>query len=327
MAIPDPFLKELRIKYYISRPRACKVLYKVPRRNDFIDSMSSKHHKNSEVLWCLDDLPRPPHKWCSAEVLHIYDGMELEPAQTCNSKQYQQKHLAKRVVLYLPEETWHEQVDEVEFLEGHELRCSASRLEKHKEERVLDINGRLNPTIKWRFRESNSQIGECDSDWTDDLMINNNQLRSRALIRANSKTRNAGLMDIEVKSLRDRHMSLNVELEKVKRELVWITHQLKSFQTLANQQGICASAMFLFPRLRHKIALRMHASLKQYSAIMEKRKDTESDWTSKRNIIEGIYRDTLKVRVECTLHQFESISHHVKVSSPPGSASFFPYYT
>ena len=196
----------------------------------------------------------------------------------------------------------------------------------HGEERVLDVNGHLNPTIQWKFRESNSQIEECDSDWTDDRTINNSQVRSRALIRAKRKTQNKGLMDIEAKPLRDGHASLTIELEKVKRKLVGITHQLKSFQTPANQQGICANAMCVLPRLRHKIALRMHASLKQYSAILGKRKCTESGQTSKRNIINGIYRDTLKVRVECTLHQFESISRHVKGSSAPGSASLFPYY-
>ena len=84
--------------------------------------------------------------------------------------------------------------------------------------------------------------------------------------------------------------------------------------------------MCVLPRLRHKIALRMHASLKQYSAILGKRKCTESDQTSKQNIINGIYRDTLKVRVECTFHQSESISRHVKMRSAPGSAIFFPYY-
>ena len=59
MATTDPFIDELQILSYNSRPRACKNLYKVPRRKDFI-----------EVLWCLDDMPGLPEKWCPAEVLH-----------------------------------------------------------------------------------------------------------------------------------------------------------------------------------------------------------------------------------------------------------------
>ena len=93
-ATPDPFIDELQILSYASRPRACKDLYKVPRRKDFI-----------EVLWCLDGMPGLPEKWCPAEVLHT----SRDPGQDSS------KCLAKGVLLYLPGETWNEQIDEVEF--------------------------------------------------------------------------------------------------------------------------------------------------------------------------------------------------------------------
>ena len=66
------------------------------------------------------------------------------------------RYLAKGVILYLPGETWDEQVDEVEFLEGHELRCSASRLEKHG---VVSVGGYL-ATVSGR-----TTCAPCKADW------------------------------------------------------------------------------------------------------------------------------------------------------------------
>ena len=92
MAIPDPHMEELRLTTYEPRPRGCKVTHRTPRRNEFI-----------EVLWCLDQLPGLPERWCTAEVLHV-------------SGTHEQGKLGHGVIRYIPDDSWNEEIHSVEFL-------------------------------------------------------------------------------------------------------------------------------------------------------------------------------------------------------------------
>lgn len=295
MAIPDPHMEELRLTTYEPRIRGCKVTHRTPRRNEFI-----------EVLWCLDQLPGLPERWCTAEVLHV-------------SGTHEQGKLGHGVIRYIPDDSWNEEIHSVEFLMNQKLRRRCGD-ESEAEESINRENP--NPTMEWQFAVGREQCSEPsdDEEWAQNplqpLPKRSKTSISPATLEERHKT--------EIVSLRTGYASLSVEMEKVKRQLLTHSQLLNFVHNQKPGSESCSSAGCVLQRLRYRLGLKMQMGLRTLSSATGKRVAGPAEKTDNIRTGDGLLVDTLKVRVECSLRQFECIAREAKAVIPDQQVHFVP---
>ena len=297
MATPDPHTEELRLMTYDERPRACKVLNRTPRRHEFI-----------EVLWCLDQLPGLPDRWCTAEVLHIAGN----PAQEI---------LASGVIRYVPDETWNEEIHTVEFLKDQKLRRTSG---EDTDQDDLNICENQNPVTSWQFSKAEkiSSAQSDDDEWMDgqnDHFTKSRRKETPDTLHHTERT--------EMQSLRSGYSALVVELEKVKRELLTHSQAIRHLQS-ENRDGSARSNVGNVLRsLKHRLGLKMQVGLRTMGSVTGKRGSQSTESNLKARTGDGLHVDVLRVRVECTLNQFETIARQAKALLPHDTIFFSPDFS
>ena len=90
-----------------------------------------------------------------------------------------------------------------------------------------------------------------------------------------------------MRALRDGHACFTVEVEELKRELVIVKNHINSLKYQNTSHRKCRDANCVLPRLRQKLALRMQASLKQFSVALAKRKNKVPDQDHSFKTVDG----------------------------------------
>lgn len=284
MAVPDPDMFEMRIMAYASRKRT-RAAQSIPRRNDFI-----------EVLWCMDHLPGLPEKWCPAEVLHVTGVVG-------------QHNLASAVILYLPDDNWDEQIHNVIFLENNKLRRLEDDFGNCQDEDKND-----NPALEWKFARSEEHRSPGrDEEWLPE--------KEHSLRRGFHDIRNAD-QESDIMAIREGHAALAVELQKVKRELASLYSQLSCHVHHRQPKKALTGVGTVLSRLRYKLATKAQMCLKPSHTLSNKKKTSDSETSVRTG--DGIHVGAIRIKVECTLHQFEGISRIIKSDAGPNSVWFFP---
>ena len=281
---------------YEQKSRSCRQATLVPHRQEYI-----------EVMWCLDYLPGLPQQCCIAEVLHV----ATSPAQDI---------LATGVLRYLPEDTWDEEIHEVEFLENNSVRRHEDT-NSDEDDSAEQVN--RNPVTKWRpsLRKGTDSVPSDDEDWT----------RVNGKIQGTQMSRSVyESQQLQINALRSGYSALTVELEKVKKEL--LKHSLIVSKMIgANHESVqCSNAECVLGRLRHKLGLRMQAGLRSMSTgttRLGKRASSDSNNILQVHTGDGIHVGLVKARVDCTLGQFESIARQIKTTAAPGTVVFSPEFS
>ena len=252
-------------------------------------------------------MPGQPKKWCMAEVLHV----SRNPAQDV---------LASGVLRYLPEHNWEEEIHEVEFLENQAVR----RINETTDDDDFHASCNDNPVTKWQpaLRQSPNSAPSEDEEWTTEKLHGAHQ----SVNLTNNPTVNGEALNHEIQSLRTGYSTLVVEVEKIKKELISQSQRISIKGNRGSDTYHCSSAGCVLERLRHKLDLRMQARLRPVSMSTNRlgKQSSALEHIPQLHTGDGVHVGVIKVRVECTLGQFESVARQIKTTANSETVFFSP---
>lgn len=252
-----------------------------------------------------------PQTWCKEEVLHV-DNDEMQVIGEV---------VAIGVIRYPSNDYWDAQVNTVEFLSNPLLRCER---DDHPAEQQSTEPTNENPVLSWRYARPKDEkdVDASDHDWVTPVE-RMGESKQRAKKRAAGS--NIQDLDLEVKRLRASNARFIICAENLKRLVD--EHSTRISRLEEYKKGDESDRLFhsVMLRLRHKLALKMQAPLRQTASTLLAVDECDLTGTAKPSAdsIDGILRGTIRARAECDLLEFEELARTIRARSLPSPALCF----